>query len=198
MISIPAFSSVLLLLAFLFLSVDGRSTTPWNRRLPSLAQKSSSVSSQTHLMLPQIRGGESSDVDGKSALPTPVSERIGEKNDIPSITGGQILRAGDAKAHVSANVTSSKVQVETFVTKDKPTKKVLKRHKQIAKKLKVRIVFDLIIYVCMRSSFNIAHNKIECSPKYLDMNWCTLQLIYIIFQFDPLRNAKNDTRATNR
>ncbi len=104
-------------------------------------------------MLPQIRGGESSELEESSALPTPVSKRIGEKirseNEIHSITGGHILRAGkqDPKElrkpkAAFGNATSSEVIVETIVTKeDKATKKILKRHKQIAKKLKVRIEF---------------------------------------------------------
>eukprot|EP00533_Pseudo-nitzschia_delicatissima_P007083 CAMPEP_0116103110 /NCGR_PEP_ID=MMETSP0327-20121206/13710_1 /TAXON_ID=44447 /ORGANISM="Pseudo-nitzschia delicatissima, Strain B596" /LENGTH=402 /DNA_ID=CAMNT_0003595199 /DNA_START=59 /DNA_END=1267 /DNA_ORIENTATION=- len=145
MISIPIFTSTLLLVALLFLSVDARSTTPWNRRLPSLATRPSSMSSHNHLMLPKIRGGESSELDANSPLPTPVSKRIGEgtENEIHSITGGHILRAGklDPKeaAKPKGNATSSDVIVESSIIKeDKATKKMLKRHKQIAKKLRNR------------------------------------------------------------
>mmetsp|Transcript_13455 Transcript_13455/g.27849 ORF Transcript_13455/g.27849 Transcript_13455/m.27849 type:complete len:403 (+) Transcript_13455:15-1223(+) len=145
MISIPIFTSTLLMVALLFLSVDARSTTPWNRRLPSLAPRSSSMSSHNHLMLPKIRGGEFPELDANSPLPTPVSKRIGEgtENEIHSITGGHILRAGkldptDA-AKPKGNATSSDVIVESSIIKeDKATKKMLKRHKQIAKKLRNR------------------------------------------------------------
>ncbi len=103
-------------------------------------------------MLPKIRGGESSELDANSPLPTPVSKRIGEgtENEIHSITGGHILRAGklDPKeaAKPKGNATSSDVIVESSIIKeDKATKKMLKRHKQIAKKLRVRIINSLSI-----------------------------------------------------
>lgn len=178
MVSIPTISSSLLLLAFLFLSVDGRSTSPWKRRFPSLAATTPSTGISHHdysrLVLPQIRGGDSSsDVPASrfsattpsSALSTPASKRIfettpgggaGAKSNaiatadreepdatIPCITGGHILRAGRLKPE--PNQQSAKggnntdVVVESFVTKeDKATKKILKRHKQIAKKLRNR------------------------------------------------------------
>jgi len=185
MISIPIFSSALLLLAVLVLSADGRSTTPWNRRFPTLASKTPQTS--VPLMLPQIRGGETSSSDpsstfstvpsSESALPTPASSRIGDTTSVeaseeenaetvgetpdassykihPSITGGHILRAGKvdpadgeipkaaaaAPAAKTPDEASADVVVETIVTKkpDKATKKILKRHKQIAKKLKNR------------------------------------------------------------
>jgi hypothetical protein len=158
------FPSTLLLLAFLFLSADGRSTSPWNRRLPSLASRTPSASN--NLMLPLVRGGESSaSSSSNTALPTPASLRIGdssgEEDDTtnasesetsgytlnPNIIGGHILRAGkvdplpDRTGAKATNATDPDVVVESFVTKqDKATKKILKRHKQIAKKLRVRIV----------------------------------------------------------
>jgi hypothetical protein len=65
----------------------------------------------------------------------------------PNIIGGHILRAGkvdplpDRTGAKATNATDPDVVVESFVTKqDKATKKILKRHKQIAKKLRVRIV----------------------------------------------------------
>ena len=142
MISIPALSSTLLLVSLLLLSVEGRTPTPWNRRLPSLGQKTSSYRTQDYLTLPQIRGGDSSDINSNTALPTPLSERIREHGEtIPSITGGHILRAGklDPKPEEApVDPSASEVVVETIVTKeDKATKKMLKKHKQIAKKLKV-------------------------------------------------------------
>jgi len=165
-------SSSLLLLAFLFLSADGRSTSPWNRRLPTLvARTSPSTSRSNHLMLPRIRGGESSSSSSgpassfstvpssSTALPTPASSRIGDSIGAalsgdgetkpestshkvrPSITGGHILRADNKADSDRSAATDSEVVVESFVTKkkgDKAAKKLLKRHKQIAKKLKNR------------------------------------------------------------
>ena len=149
------FSSALLWAAFLFLSVDGRSTTPWNRRLPSMAQRTTPVSSHnSHYALPQIRGGESADMVSNTApLPTPVSKRIREESDEstyqihPSVTGGHIPRAGKLdpkvekpKSSASTDDTASDVVVKSVVIKEKKaTNKKLKRHKQIAKKLKVRV-----------------------------------------------------------
>ena len=168
------FSSTILLLAFIFLSVDGRSTSPWNRRRPNFTARTPSTSNALdRLMLPQIRGGDSDSTPSSgfsSALPTPISPRIGDSDETsgeggngheaktptynihPSITGGHILRAGKvdpedrlknppslAKKNTPNNATSTEVVVDTYVTKkDKATKKLLKRHKQIAKKLKVR------------------------------------------------------------
>lgn len=178
MISIQTVSSTLLLLAFLLLSVDARSTSPWNRRRPMLGVPSTTASSSSnYLKLPQIRGGDSSGAPSSSlpnnALPTPGATRIGEDDASetnenpaaaeagnykihPMITGGQILRAGkvdpqqssDASAPTKASGKSKdpEVVVESFVTKeDKATKKILKRHKQIAKKLKVRSVISRCI-----------------------------------------------------
>ena len=182
------FSSTLLLLAFLFLSVDGRSTSPWNRRLPTLASSTptTTTASSKYLMLPQIRGGDSSGTPSSnfstasSALSTPASTRIGEEKEDetvppeassykihPSITGGHILRAGSkvdpntdkpAKATKKAsNSSNPNVVVESFVTKeDKATKKILKRHKQIAKKLKVRMVVSHCITLHCLSSHAFA------------------------------------------
>ena len=174
MFLIPMFSSTILLLAFIFLSVDGRSTSPWNRRRPNFTARTPSTSNALdRLMLPQIRGGDSDSTSSSgfsSALPTPISPRIGDSDETtgeggdgheaktptynihPSITGGHILRAGKvdpedrlknppslAKKNTANNATSTEVVVDTYVTKkDKATKKLLKRHKQIAKKLKVR------------------------------------------------------------
>ena len=161
MISIPKLSSSLLLLAFLVLAVDARSTSPWNRRFPSPAATIPSTDTNRHypgLMLPQIRGGDSSELpassystlSSNSPLPTPSSHAIDEESDktIPCISGGHILRAGkqqpenaaDGNVKAAAGANATDVVVESFVTKeDKATKKILKRHKQIAKKLKVRI-----------------------------------------------------------
>lgn len=158
MISIPLFSSALLFLAFLLFSADGRSTSPWERRLPRLAARTPSTSN--HLTLPRIRGGESdssssASIPGSaSSLPTPASSRIedttetsageGSGYDIhPTITGASILRAGkleiDGKRPKNADDSSSSVVVESFAAKDdKATKKILKSHKRIAKKLKNR------------------------------------------------------------
>ena len=146
MISIPTLSSTLLIVSFLLLSVDGRTPTPWNRRSPLLGQKTPSQRTQSYLTLPHIRGGESSDTNSNTDFSTPLSERIRADGEaIPTITGGQILRAGKldpnpelVKEASSVNSTASGVTVETNVIKnDKATKKMLKKHKQIAKTLKV-------------------------------------------------------------
>jgi len=85
MVSIPVVSSALLLLALLFLTAEGRSTSPWKRYKPSTFPEGSSPSSpsswwlhpskktQTHaknplVRLPLIRGGESSSSSSSSSL----------------------------------------------------------------------------------------------------------------------------------
>lgn len=101
-----------------------------------------------------------------TALPTPASQRIGDgdgdaeaasrsametvtdetERTIPCITGGHILRAGKVNPEPIPSTTEAEnagnttdVVVESFVTKkDKATKKILKRHKQIAKTLRNR------------------------------------------------------------
>lgn len=153
------FSSTLVLLALLFLSADGRSTSPWNRRLPSLASttrstsSSSSAAASNNLMLPLVRGGESSaSLSSNTALPTPASSRIRVEEDgrESSETSGyttinpNVLRAGGKVDTMpdgtkATNATDPNVVVEVSVTKkDKATKKLLKQHKQIAKKLRNR------------------------------------------------------------
>ena len=156
------FSSTLLLLALLVLSADGRSTSPWNRRLPSLASTtpSTSASASNNLMLPLVRGGESStSSSSNTALPTPASSRIRDNNEEdereresneangyttinPNVIGGHSLRAGGKVDSLpdgtkATNATDPNVVVEVSV---KATKKLLKAHKQIAKKLRVRII----------------------------------------------------------
>jgi len=147
MISIPMLSSSLLLLVFLTISADGRSTSPWKRRLPSLAARTpSTTAASNHLMLPEIRGGESSSVSPSSTpLPTPAASRIGDGIEDAS-SDWHILRGGkvdpvavrlNGGAATSKKGNRTDVVVEAFVSK--PEKQKQKRfHKQLAKQLKNR------------------------------------------------------------
>lgn len=184
MISIPSLPSTLLLVSFLLLSVDGRTPTPWNRRSPLLGQMTSSQPTRSYVTLPQIRGGESSDMNANTDFPIPLSERIREDGEvIPTITGGQILRAGKLdpravpiKEVPSVNSTVSGVVVETIITKnDKATRKMLKKHKQIAKTLKVcKYVLVLLTISGRRFCFHFLWNafflnRYDCLCKIWDL-----------------------------